>query len=373
MTGPTPGPGRRALIPLSPPATLDRDGRPIGEVAALFEDWLKLRQASNRITSAKTIDGYRADMARWATLLAAHGDGPALDRWRIADLDEASIHTALTNMTTAGLSASARQRALAPLRGLCRWLAYTGRLPADPTSADTLTVRSSPPRPPAAFSSNELARIMTVVTHTTGSQRTTLRWPSRELAVLALLAGCGLRASELCALTWRSLGDLDGPQPKVRVPGNHSKLRSVPIGPETVRVLQLYRAERKAIASSGPLAVRAATRVIVRVDGQPLTSSVLTEWVRRWLAAAQVPRRPGALVHAFRVTAADGWLANGATLADVQILLGQASIRTRATYSEPPPEALATVVNSGSMEALLRTTRDSSPAVPVNDTQPVNE
>ena len=67
--------GRPALIELSAPATLDAAGRPVGEVAALFEEWLGVRQANNRITSQRTVDGYRADMARWAALLASPAGG----------------------------------------------------------------------------------------------------------------------------------------------------------------------------------------------------------------------------------------------------------------------------------------------------------
>ena len=52
---------------------LDASGRPIGGVAALFEDWLDVRRASNRITSPRTVDGYRDDMARWGKIVKESG------------------------------------------------------------------------------------------------------------------------------------------------------------------------------------------------------------------------------------------------------------------------------------------------------------
>ena len=360
MTGAARRPGRPALIPLSEPATLDPGGRPRGEVAALFEEWLAARQASNRITSSRTVDGYRDDIARWATLLATPGEGPALDRWRLDDLSAVVIQHALIEMSHAGLSVSARKRALAPLRGFCRWLARTGRLSTDPMTSEDLTVRSSPPRLPSAFSTDELARITAVVRSGAGRQREELRWPERDLATLALLAGCGLRASEVCAVTWESVADLDEAEPGVHVIGKGARERRVPLAPRIGDVIRSYRDARLTRGERGALAVAPRTRVIVRVDGRPLTPSVLTEWVTRWLQQAQVPRRPGALIHAFRHTAADGWLANGATVAEVQALLGHASIATTGIYTKVRPETLAAVVKVGRLETLLAATAPAS-------------
>ena len=76
--------GRKALIPLSPPGTLDANGTPTGTLARWFEVWLQSRQATKRIASQRTVAGYRDDMARgvpdadgetWVALL--HRPGPA--------------------------------------------------------------------------------------------------------------------------------------------------------------------------------------------------------------------------------------------------------------------------------------------------------
>ena len=354
--------GRKPLVPLSPAPSVGDNGRAVGEVAALFDDWLLTRQATNRIRSSKTIDGYRDDMARWATLLAGTGDTPAWDRFTLAHLTGDRLVAGLSAMNTAGLSVSARQRSLAPLRGLCRWLVRTGRLVADPTNNEDLEVRSSPSSLPSSFSDDELARIVTVAADGIESQREQLRWPDRDIATIALLAGAGLRSSELCGLKWSAFSDLDADTPTVRIAGKGDKERVVPLGPHTVGAVRSYRHQRQQTKTTGPVGVRPDRPVIISTNGDPVTASVLSTWIKHWLRAAEVAPRKGALAHAFRHTAADGWLANGATLAEVQALLGHASVGTTGIYTKVRSETLSDVVKAGRFENTRSAPR--SPDVP---------
>ncbi len=345
--------GRKPLVALSPDPTRDHRGLPANPVARLFEEWLTLRQATNRIGSPRTLAGYRDDMARWATLLAPAGPGPAWDRLRLEDLTEAKIQTALAAMATAGLSVAARQRAMAPLRGFCRWLTRHHHLTLDPTSDDELTVRAKPPRLPASYSTPELARIDAVVGTDLDDQRPALRWPNRDQAALALLAGCGLRVSEASELTWQRVAELDTDQPVVRVRGKGNRERAIPLPPRATDVLRAYRDDRtQRAATTKALRVRPRARVLVQTDGRPVSPTVINTWIDRWLRHAGVARRPGALAHAFRHTAANGWLDTGATLAEVQALLGHASIATTGIYTKARPATLATVTRHGRYETL---------------------
>ena len=347
--------GRKALIPLSPPATRDATGTPTGTVAGLFEIWLQSRQAANRIASQRTIAGYRDDMARWATLLAPEGIGTAWDRLEPEHVSPTGIHAGLAAMAVAGLSLPARQRAMAPLRGLCAWLARRGHLPFDPTADEDLSIKSRPRRTPASYDAEELARIATAVDTGFADQIGKLRWPERDQAVLALLAGAGLRISELCTLSWEGLRDLDGVQPCLRVRGDRLRERTIPLSPTTVGVLRRYRSDRQERAVTTPkLAVRARAPVVTQTDGRPVTPTTVNVWIERWLRHAGVSRRPGALAHAFRHTAADGWLDAGATVAEIQALLGHASVATTGIYAKARPDSFAGITKSGRYELSRR-------------------
>jgi integrase/recombinase XerD len=346
--------GRKALIALSPPPTHRDAGLAVGEVARLFDTWLTLRQATNRIASARTLAGYHDDMARWATLLAPPGEGPAWDRLRLKDPTVEAISAGLAAMSAAGLSVPARQRAMAPLRGLCSWLARNQHLSYDPTARDDLTIKGQPQRLPVAYSTSELTRIAQAVPAIHDDQTEALRWPAPDEATFALLAGCGLRISEVCSLTWDRLVDLDSDQPLLRVRGKGSRERTIPLPPTVTANLRAYRTERisRATQQRSPLAVRPRSRVIVQTDGRIVSATVVNHWIARWLRHASVARRPGALAHAFRHTAADGWLDNGATLAEVQALLGHASIATTGVYTKARPDTLAAVTRGGRYEQL---------------------
>src|SRR6202022_1865189 len=169
-------------------------------------------------------------------------------------------------------------------------------------------------------------------------QNQPLRWPERDQAVLALLAGAGLRISELCSLSWQRLADLDTGAPRLRVGGKAGRERAIPLSPTAARVLRGYRGDRQQRAATvAKLAVRPRARVIVQTDGRPVGPSTVNAWIERWLRHAGVPRRPGALAHALRHTAADGWLDTGATVAEVQALLGHASVATTGIYTKARP------------------------------------
>ena len=102
---------------------------------------------------------------------------------------EARIVDALAVMSAAGYSTAARQRALAPLRGLCRWWVRRGHLSTDPTADEDLAVRQRRQRLPSSFTDDEVARITAAAAREDPAQRTELRWPARDLATVALLAG----------------------------------------------------------------------------------------------------------------------------------------------------------------------------------------
>jgi len=158
----------------------------------------------------------------------------------------------------------------------------------------------------------------------------------RDRAVLELLYGSGLRASELAGL---SVADVDLASAFARVRGKGNKERVVPLGRKCVDALEAYLAVRDAVNAQSALVEPAALFVTVR--GKRLTRQGIYELVRRYgaLGAGRADLFP----HALRHTCATHMLEGGADLRSIQELLGHAKLRTTEKYTHVSVEQLMRV------------------------------
>ena len=143
---------------------------------------------------------------------------------------------------------------------------------------------------------------------------------ARDLAVLLLLYGAGLRVAESLSLTARSLpiGST------LRVTGKRSKTRIVPIVPAVREAVEEY-------VRQCPYPISGDAPLFVGARGGPLNPDL----VRRAVAAAR--RRlglPDTLTpHALRHSFATHLLARGVDLRALQELLGHASLSSTQIYT----------------------------------------
>jgi integrase len=147
----------------------------------------------------------------------------------------------------------------------------------------------------------------------------------RDRAILAVLLGCGLRRSEVAALTFSHVQQRDGRWCIVDLVGKHGRVRTVPM-PNWVKV---------AIDTwTGPagLADGHVFRSVNRgdkVQGKVLSEKVVWQMLRPYAVAAGVP---GIAPHDCRRTAAKLCRAGGGELEQIQMLLGHASVQTTERY-----------------------------------------
>jgi integrase/recombinase XerD len=144
----------------------------------------------------------------------------------------------------------------------------------------------------------------------------------RDRALIELLYGCGLRASEACGLR---TADVDADEGVVRVTGKGGKDRVVPLGGAAASALRVYLVEGRP-----QLGATTSDRMFVSVRGRPLGPSDVWRAVRRELDAAGLAQRSP---HAFRHTFATHLLEHGADLRSIQHLLGHASVGTTQVYT----------------------------------------
>lgn len=281
-------------------------------LADALERWLaELAAVGGR--ADKTVDAYRSDVVGFLTFLQNYeGDGLG-----ISALGKLSIRTMrawLAQERGRGLSSRSLARALSAVKNFVVWVAE--REGFDPTAV--LMTRSprfqkSLPRPLA----EEAAKAML----DTVEMQSDSDWVSaRDLAVVTLLYGCGLRISEALGLTAADLplGET------LRIIGKGGKERIVPVVPAARTAVGDY-------ARMCPFDLAEGMPIFRGVRGGVLNPRHIQKVMEQ--ARAQLGLPASATPHAMRHSFATHLLNAGGDLRSIQELLGHASLSTTQAYT----------------------------------------
>jgi site-specific recombinase XerD len=147
----------------------------------------------------------------------------------------------------------------------------------------------------------------------------------RDRAMLAILLGCGLRRSEVAALTLKHIQQRDNRWCIVDLVGKHGRVRTIPV-PTWVKVAT--DAWTAAAEIVGGHVLRPINRGD-QVQGDRMTEKVVWQLLRPYATAAGVP---GIAPHDLRRSCAKMCRAAGGELEQIQLLLGHASVQTTERY-----------------------------------------
>jgi integrase/recombinase XerC len=162
---------------------------------------------------------------------------------------------------------------------------------------------------------------------------------TRNLVILELLYGSGLRLSELQGL---DLSDLDLRQEQAKVLGKGSKERLVPITGSAKRAIGRYLPRRLELGAASFAPDREA--LLLNPAGKRLSGRSIQTIVRRFLDDAAPGDRLSA--HALRHSFATHLLDAGADLMAVKELLGHVSLSSTQVYTHTSKERLRQVYRS---------------------------
>jgi integrase/recombinase XerC len=265
----------------------------------------------DRRRSAHTARAYVSTAHRLIDFLGRYR-GEAVDAASLLGLTSADLRAFLAERRRNGLGASSSARELSGVRAFLNYAAETqGQL------AQLLRTRA-PRRPrtlPRAVAADEA---IALAEDAGGASEGWIG--ARDLAILLLLYGAGLRVAEAMSLTGgaRPIGDT------LRITGKRSKTRIVPVMPAVREAIEEYvRQCPWPIEGDGPLFLGAR--------GGPLNADL----VRRSVAAARKRLGlPESLTpHALRHSFATHLLARGVDLRALQELLGHASLSSTQIYT----------------------------------------
>ena len=159
---------------------------------------------------------------------------------------------------------------------------------------------------------------------------------TRNLVVLELLYGSGLRLSELHGL---DMSNLDPGQEQARVFGKGSKERLVPLTGSSRRAISRYLPRRLELSARSRAPDREA--LLLNPAGKRLSKRSIQNIVRRFLDYAAPGE--GLSTHSLRHSFATHLLDAGADLVAVKELLGHVSLSTTQVYTHTSKERLRQV------------------------------
>jgi integrase/recombinase XerC len=279
--------------------------------AALAARWASHLQHDRR-RSPHTVRAYAATAHRLIEFLGRYR-GELIEESALTQISAPDLRAFLADRRAAGLGASSAARELSGVRAFLRYAAEQQGGPAQLPRTRAPKRPRTLPRPGAPGDVLDLAE--------NAADAASEPWiGARDLAILLLLYGAGLRVAEAMSLR-ASVLPIGA---TLRVTGKRSKTRVVPIVPAARDAIDDY-------VRQCPYPLKDDVPLFVGARGGPLNPDL----VRRAVAAARKRLGlPDTLTpHALRHSFATHLLARGADLRALQELLGHASLSSTQIYT----------------------------------------
>jgi integrase/recombinase XerC len=311
----------------SPPATLAAQNftatEDLDAALSRWSDWL----ATERGVSPHTLAAYGRDLAHFLSFLSEHR-GVVPDLAMLAALTPGDFRAWLARRAAQGIGRSSNARGLSTLRNFFRFLDRRGIL----KNAALIVVRSPKlPKPvPKALTEDEVDKVLDSV----GDGDRDVWIAKRDLAILTLLYGAGLRIAEALSLR-RSAAPLAAGT--LSVTGKGNKTRLVPILPAVAKAIHDY-------LEVCPHALTKDAPLFVGARGGPLHPRLVQSRIAKLRVALDLPQY--ATPHALRHSFATHLLASGGDLRAIQELLGHASLSTTQRYTKVDATRLLAVYDA---------------------------
>lgn len=277
-----------------------------------IESWLGAL-ASMRRLSPQTLSAYQRDIAQFTSFMATHLGEP-LSLKSLQNLTTLDIRSFMAMRRQKNISARSLARQISALKNFFNFLERQDLL-----NNQVLHLISTPKIPrslPKALTINEAKN-----TITTTNELENRPWvAARDMAVLSLCYGAGLRISEALSVCGQ---DLDAAS--LRVKGKGNKIRMVPL-------IQSVRQSIDTYLNISPFKLPGHEPIFRGVRGGVLSPRLIQQRMVQLRSALGLP--PSASPHALRHSFATHLLGKGGDLRAIQELLGHASLSSTQIYTE---------------------------------------
>lgn len=287
------------------------------EMISRYKEYL----AVERNYSEYTVNGYIKDIEEFYLYLKSDNFGNLLT---IVKGNVPRYYLSYLS-TSLGLKKKSIARKLSSLRTFYRYLEREGIIDENPF--DMIETPKADKVLPKVLYKNEVNNIFDSIDTSTAVGK-------RDILIMELLYGSGLRVSELCSLEESSIDYSNG---MIKVFGKGHKERYVPMNSHIVKALREYiEIARPELVLKNEL--KDTPLLLVNKRGGPLTTRgvrvILDNIIDR--AAEHTHIHPHMLRHSFATHLLDG----GADLRSVQEMLGHANLSTTQIYTHVSNEQL---------------------------------
>lgn len=268
-----------------------------------------LLSLAQRNASAHTSKAYAKDLEVFANYVGQSG-------W--SAIDHLKIRGFLSHLYERGLSKTSVARSLAAVRSLYRWLAREGVVDQNP--AALVATPKLPKKLPRVPTIEEMNSVLD------GKLPETASFPERDLLLLELLYGCGIRNSELIGI---NTDDIRLTNEAILVRGKGKKERYVPFGDSVRMALASYLPARLKLLSERR---KNTPALLINQRGGRLTTRSVGRIVKQIAVAKGLS--PDVHPHTLRHAFGTHMLEEGADLRAIQEMLGHERLSTTQRYTQ---------------------------------------
>ncbi len=269
-----------------------------------YQVYLKLEKG----LSGNTVEAYMRDLQLWLTYL-----GEARIEYKDATLPV--FRDFLIELSELGLQMRSQARVISGLKSFYKYLIYTDVVMDDPTLL--LEMPKLAKKIPEVLSLEEIELMEDQIDLSKMEGQ-------RNLAIIEVLYGSGLRVSELISVKLSNMRMEEG---YMLVEGKGSKQRLVPLSGEAIKQIDFWKMDRRGY----PQKAEYADYLFINRRGAPLTRVMIFTIIKELAARAGI--RKNISPHTFRHSFATHLLEGGANLVAIQKMLGHECISTTEIYT----------------------------------------
>jgi site-specific recombinase XerD len=276
--------------------------------------------------TAKTVGAYRHDLGKFSEF----AEKELGKEYQVGDIDQYTIKAYMQFLADTGYkrvnSAISRGRKLATIKSFFKYLLSESKVKSNPASQ--VKMPKVQRKEPSYLTEQEYKRLLRVV-----KNNATRYFKQRDMAIIIMFLGMGLRLSELVEL---NIGDInfDDGSVKVMRKGNHERI--LPANDSVMISLQRYLKTRGGTKMQEPL--------FISKRHHRIANASIWYLVKKYLKQAQIEKdklSPHTLRHTFATTL----LKQGENILTIKELLSHRNLRTTERYLHINGEDLKVAVS----------------------------